>query len=55
MKLRKIRSFGVISKDFDNTAKKTALNIAKTLHNSGFNIKFLLLEYIKAEKVFLLN
>ena len=41
MKLRKIRSFGVISKDFDNTAKKTALNIAKTLHNSGFNIKLI--------------
>ena len=41
MKLRKIRSFGVISKDSDNTAKKTALNIAKTLHNSGFNIKLI--------------
>jgi len=41
MKLRKIRSFGVISKDSDNTAKKTALDIAKTLHNSGFNIKLI--------------
>ena len=41
MKLRKIRSFGVISKDSDNTARKTALNIAKTLHDSGFNIKLI--------------
>lgn len=41
MKLRKIRSFGVISKDSDNTARKTALDIAKTLHNSGFNIKLI--------------
>ncbi|MBH59000.1 MAG: hypothetical protein CMO19_01100 [Thaumarchaeota archaeon] len=41
MKSRKIRSFGVISKDSDNTARKTALNIAKTLHNSGFNIKLI--------------
>ena len=41
MKLRKIRSFGVISKDFDNTAMNSALNIAKPLHNSGFNIKLI--------------
>ena len=38
LKSIKIRSFGITSKDSDITAKKAALNIAKTLQKAGFNL-----------------
>ena len=41
LKSIKIRSFGITSKDSDITAKKAALNIAKTLQKAGFNIKII--------------
>ena len=41
MKLRKISSFAITSKDSSNAAKKTAITIAKSLHNAGFKIKFI--------------
>ena len=41
LKSTKISSFGITSKDSDITAKKAALNIAKTLQKAGFNIKII--------------
>lgn len=39
LKLQNINSFAIISKDSDIPAAKTALRIAKTFHNSGFDVK----------------
>ncbi|SVE17276.1 uncharacterized protein METZ01_LOCUS470130, partial [marine metagenome] len=41
LKSTQISSFGITSKDSDITAKKAALNIAKTLQKAGFNIKII--------------